>query len=186
MKNRKRNSIDASQVYAGSVMHGALYEYLTADHQKFDALLKRAVSTPGKIQIDSFSEFRKGLLRHIAIEEKIVLPAIAAWQGGRKADIADRLRLDHSAIAALLVPPPSGIIIRTLKSIFEVHNPIEEGEGGLYELFEKSAGSEVEKTLRRLKTAPEVLVLPYNEKPEAFEATRRAVIRAGYEFKPQT
>jgi Hemerythrin HHE cation binding domain len=164
-------------------MPGALYQYLTADHDRFDALLKRAMATPGKIDMDSYSEFRRGLLRHIAIEEKIVLPAIAKSQGGRKADVAERLRLDHSAIAALLVPPPSEAIIRTLRSIFEVHNPLEESAGGLYELFERSSGAEVQKLLSDLKTAPEVLVLPYNEKPEALESTRRAVVRAGYEFR---
>jgi hypothetical protein len=163
-------------------MHGVLYQYLSDDHVRLDALLERAAATPGTIGMEPYSEFRKGLLRHIAIEEKIVLPAIAKWQGGKKAAIAERLRLDHSAIVSLLVPPPNPSIILTIRSIFAAHNPLEEKEGGLYDLFEKLAGPETESMLARLRAAPAVLVLPHNEDPDAIETTKRAVARAGYEF----
>ena len=72
----------------------------------------------------------------------------------------------------------------TIRSIFKVHNPLEEQEGGLYELFEKSVGSETERMLAELKAAPDVLVLPHNEKPDAIETTMRAVARAGYKILP--
>ena len=164
-------------------MPGVLYQYLSGDHDRLDALLERAVAKAGVIDMEPYSEFRKGLLRHISMEEKIVLPAIAKWQGGKKAAIAERLRLDHGAIVSLLVPPPNPSIILTLRSIFSVHNPLEEQEGGLYQLFETLAGSETERMLAELKAAPDVLVLPHNEQPDALEVTKRAVARAGYEFK---
>jgi hypothetical protein len=37
--------------------------------------------------------------------------------------------------------------------------------------------------LAELKAAPDVLVLPHNEQPDILEVTKRAVARAGYEFK---
>ena len=165
-------------------MAGVLYRYLSSDHERLNALLDRAGNS-NAIDIEAYSEFRKGLLRHISLEEKIVLPAIARWQGGRKAAIADRLRLDHSAIVSLLVPPPNRSIIRTLQSVFEVHNPLEEDEGGLYHLFEKLAGPETPKMLKKLQTAPDVLVLPHNEKPELVELAKQALVGAGYEFKEE-
>ena len=164
-------------------MPGVLYEYLSGDHDRLDALLERAVAKAEVIDMGAYSEFRKGLLRHISMEEKIVLPAIAKWQGGKKAAIAERLRLDHGAIVSLLVPPPNPSIILTLRSIFVVHNPLEEQEGSLYRLFETLAGAETERMLAELKAAPDVLVLPHNEQPDALEVTKRAVARAGYEFK---
>jgi hypothetical protein len=164
-------------------MHGVLYQYLSDDHDRLDALLNRAVAKPGMIDMEPYAEFRKGILRHISMEEKIVLPAIAKWQGGTKAAIAERLRLDHGAIVSLLVPPPTPSIILTLKHIFEVHNPREEQEGGLYELFETLAGPETETMLGELQAAPAVPVLPHNEKPDAIETTRIALARAGYELK---
>jgi hypothetical protein len=46
-----------------------------------------------------------------------------------------------------MVPPPSPSIILTLKSVFGVHNPLEENASGLYDTFEMLAGPEAEKML---------------------------------------
>ena len=164
-------------------MCGPLYQYLSGDHDRLDELLQWALAKPGVIDMEPYAEFRKGILRHIGMEEKIVLPTIAQLQGGKQAAIAERLRLDHGAIVALLVPPPSASIVATLQSILRVHNALEEQEGGLYQRFEDLVGSEAGTLLERLKSAPEVPVLPHNERPDVIEATRRAVARAGYEFK---
>jgi len=164
-------------------MPGVLSQYLSNDHDRLDALLTRATAKPGVIDMEPYSEFRNGILRHISMEEKIVLPAIARWQSGTKAALAERLRLDHGAIVSLLVPPPNPSIIFTLRSIFEVHNPREEEKGGLYELLDRLAGPETEMILHELQSAPAVPVLPHNEKPDAIETTRMAVERAGYKLR---
>ncbi|MGA8941055.1 MAG: hypothetical protein WB439_17965, partial [Acidobacteriaceae bacterium] len=105
------------------------------------------------------------------------------WQGGTKAALAERLRLDHGALVSLLAPPPTPSIMLTVHSILEVHNELEEEEGGLYELLVKLAGPETEQVLNQLLSAPPVPVLPNNNKPEVLEAAKRAVARAGHEFK---
>ena len=164
-------------------MPGALYQYLAGDHERLDSLFQRAVARPGVIDAESYHEFRKGLLRHISMEEKIVLPAIARWQGGKKAAIAERLRLDHGALVSLLAPTPTLSIMLTIRSILEVHNELEEREGGLYKLLEDMAGPEMEQILAQLESAPPVAVLPNNDKPEVLNAAKKAVARAGHEFK---
>ena len=164
-------------------MPGVLYRYMSEDHDRLDALLESATARPDVIDMDPYSEFRKGLLRHISMEEKIVLPAITRWQGGTKAAIAERLRLDHSAIVSLLVPPPMSSIILTLRSILAVHNPLEEQKDGLYELLEGLAGPETETMLGELRAAPLVPVVPHNPQADILELTKRTVSRAGYEFK---
>ncbi len=164
-------------------MHGNLFQYLADDHDRLDGLLQSAAGRPSEMNMEAYGEFRKGILRHIAIEEKIVLPEIARRQGGKAADVAGRLKLDHGAIVALLVPPPSAAIVATLRLILEIHNVLEEEEGGLYELFEGLVRQESAAVLQKLRSAPVVPVLPYNTQPEVLEATRRAVARAGYEFR---
>ena len=164
-------------------MPGALFQYLSDDHDRLDALLQRSVAKPGAIDMEAYAEFRKGLLRHISMEEKIVVPAIARWQGGQPPALAKRLHVDHGAIVSLLAPPPTPSIILTIRTILEAHNPLEEQEGGLYQLLEQLAGAEAESILAQLKAAPAVAVLPHNEKPEVFEAAKNAVAMAGYEFK---
>ncbi len=159
---------------------GTLYEYLAGDHERLNDLLTRAAEGERGIDMGPYTEFRQGLLRHIGIEEKIVLPAIARFQNGKQAEIAQRLRLDHGALVALLVPPPTPAIVETIRLILKAHNPLEEDEGGLYELIEKLAGEEADGLLEKLKTAPEVPALPHNDWPGVIDATRRAVERAGY------
>lgn len=159
---------------------GRIYEYLADDHARLDGLLERATGNPAAIDMKVFAEFRRGLLRHIGLEEKIILPAIARLQNGKQTEVAARLRLDHGALTALLVPTPSSGIIETILSILEVHNSLEEKEDGLYQLVEKLVAEEANSLLEKLMNAPEVLVLPHNDRPGIHDAARRAVGRAGY------
>ncbi len=97
-------------------MTGPLCRYLFDDHERMDALLNQAGDNPEAIDMKAYTGFRQGLLRHIGIEEKIVLPAIARLQDGAQAEVAARLRLDHGALVALLVPPPTPAIVETIRS----------------------------------------------------------------------
>ena len=163
-------------------MKGILTRYLADDHDRLDALLHRALRTPGSVDPGPYAEFRAGLLRHIAMEEKVMLPAIARLQGGRQADVAARLRLDHGAIVALLVPPPDPSVVATLLSILGAHNEFEEKDGGVYELSDTLASEEAGELLRQLQATPPVPTLPHNARPDVIDSTRRAVERAGYRF----
>jgi hypothetical protein len=164
-------------------MKGILTRYLADDHDRLDGLLRRALRTPGSIDPGPYAEFRAGLLHHISMEEKVMLPAVARLQGGRQAEVAARLRLDHGAIVALMVPSPTPSTVATLLYILGVHNELEEKDGGVYELVDTLAGPEAEALLRQLRETPPVPVLPHNDRPGIIDATRRAVARAGYEFK---
>ena len=164
-------------------MPGNLYSFMAGDHDRLDALLTRATARTGVIDMGPFSEFRKGLLGHIAMEEKVILPTIARFQNGKQAEVAARLRRDHGAIVALLVPPPTASIVATLVSILDGHNALEEEDGGLYQLLQRLARDEQDTVLEKMIAAREVRVLPHNTRPDIIEATRRAVERAGYEFK---
>lgn len=164
-------------------MKGPIYMYLAGDHDRLDELFRRATADPGAIDMDAYGRFRSGLLHHIRMEETVLLPAAMRLQGGRPVAVAERIRMDHGALTALMVPPPDGSVTATIASILQVHNALEEQEGGLYQLCESLAGPETEKLLGRLKAAPDVPVVPHNDRPGVLEATQRAVARAGYTFK---
>jgi hypothetical protein len=82
------------------------------------------------------------LLKHIGIEEKILLAAAQRHRDGAPLAVAAKLRLDHGALAALLVPTPTPRIIAAIRAILKLHNPIEEDPGGMYEQSEELAGAE--------------------------------------------
>lgn len=160
-----------------------IQRFLVDDHLRLSELLDRATCRPEQIDLVAYAEFRAGLLRHIAMEEKVLLPFAQKKRGGEPLPIAARLRLDHGALAALLVPTPTFGIIATIRTILERHNPIEEGAGGLYEMCEASAGSETELLLNRLRSTPDVRVSPHSDGPKILEFTKRAVERAGYRLE---
>lgn len=159
---------------------GPLTRYLVGDHRRLDALLRSAVADPLKIDQAGYAQFRAGLLRHIGMEEKILLPAAQRLRGGESLPIAAKLRLDHGALAALLMPTPTAAIIATIRAILAAHNVLEEGPGGLYQVCDELAGQEAEVLLVRLRAAPEVTVMPHSDSPAVMHAVRRALARAGY------
>jgi hypothetical protein len=163
-------------------MPGKIYRYLADDHERLDALLERAISDPENIDMSAYAQFRSGLLKHIGMEEKILLPAARRIRGGEPLPVAAKLRLDHGALTALLVPSPTPQVIAAIRTILNLHNPIEEDPGGMYETCEELAGPEVDEILRQLQEAPDVKVLPHVDTPFVMEAARRALARAGYDL----
>jgi len=164
---------------------GAITDFLTEDHRRLEVLLQSAVAHADHVDQAAYDQFRAGLLRHIGMEEKILLPAAQRFRGGEPLPIASKLRLDHGAIASLLMPPPTAAIVATIRAVLEVHNTIEEGPGGLYETCDELAGSEAAQLLAKLQAAPEVNVLPCSDSPAVMPAVQRALERAGYDFSEE-
>lgn len=155
--------------------------YLSADHDRLDQLLRLSITAAGEINTDAYQKFRQGLLRHIGIEEKILIPALKQNLDGEMQKTLDRIRSDHSAIVALLVPPPSPAIVQALKAILTGHNELEEKNGGFYERADAFDEIAAEQIAEKVKNAPDVKSLPNNPDPKVLDATRRALERAGYD-----
>jgi len=156
-------------------------EYLTRDHCRIEHLLTRATSEPGNIDREVFAEFRGGLLKHIGMEEKVLLPAIQVLRQGEALPIAPQLRLQHGAIAALLVPSPRPDVINALRVVLAKHNAIEEGADGVYAECDRIVGSEAAALLRRLHAAAEVPAAAHVDGDKVEASARRALTRAGFD-----
>ena len=87
-------------------MNKPLYQFFTKDHRRIEELLDLATKKPDEIQMEYYHRFRAGLLTHIKMEEKILFPAAQKANGGIPVPLAAKLRLDHGAITALMVPRP--------------------------------------------------------------------------------
>ena len=163
-------------------MPGKIHRYLAHDHERLDALLDRAMFNPENIDGAVYAQFRAGLLKHIGMEEKVLLPSAQKARDGEPLPVAAKLRLDHGALVALLVPSPTTQIVAAIRGILKAHNPLEEDPGGMYDQSEELAGTEADRILQNLQNFPEVKVLPHVDNPFVMEATRRALARAGYDF----
>ncbi len=146
-------------------MSGPIETLLTADHARLDALLTKAERRDGTVDAAVYADFRQGLLRHIAMEEKTLLPYVRRKRGGEALPIAAALRKDHGEIAALLVPSPTPDLCARLRVVLARHNPLEEGTEGLYAACDELAGDEAAKVVEALKAQPAVPMAPHYDGP---------------------
>jgi hypothetical protein len=156
-------------------MPAPLTFWFAADHQRLDALLRRSVADPHAFDLEAFERFRAGLLKHIALEEKILLPAVRKARGGQPLPLARRLRVDHGAIASLLVPTPDAGIVAELRSILEPHNEVEEEPAGLYHVCDDLLATEAEALLQRIRAYPDVKVAPHRDGPGVYRTAEEAL-----------
>jgi Hemerythrin HHE cation binding domain len=131
----------------------AIRRYVVDDHARLDELLTRSTASP-ELDLPAFERFRAGLLRHIGIEEKILLPELRR-RTGQPHPSAARLRLDHAAIAALMVPTPDHALVSELRSILEDHNAAEEAGDGLYVAFDALPADEAAALMEKLSAVRE-------------------------------
>jgi hypothetical protein len=159
-------------------MGGPLHAFLSGDHARLDALLDSCVAGAA-IDGATYETFRGGLLRHIGMEEKILLPAARRMNGGQPLAIAGQLRADHAALAALFVPTPTIAIVERIRHVLALHNPLEEERDGLYDACDRLCGAAAETLLARLRSAPEVPLAPHFDGHRAFDGIERLLRAAG-------
>ena len=152
------------------VAPGPLHRFFAADHDRLDGLLRRALAGSGPIELEAFGTFRAGLLRHIGMEEKVLFAVAREARGGTPLALAERLRVDHGAIASLLVPTPTLALVDRLLSVLGPHNRREEEAGGVYAAADEAIGpAAAERLVEALRDFPEPPLKPYNDGPEVLK-----------------
>lgn len=148
-------------------------EYLARDHVRLRSLLDQATSDPAHIDLAAYDEFRAGLLRHIAMEEKVLFRDARERRKGEPLPVTKQLHADHAAIASLLVPPPTHALLFAIRDILVEHDPLEEGPDGLYAQCERLAGADIEDVLARMHAIPPVRVAHNVDEPRIHEHIAR-------------
>ena len=97
--------------------------------------------------------------------------------------MAARLRLDHGALATLLMPTPTAQILATIRRILSEHNRIEEGPDGLYALCGQLPDTEATRLWDALRAAPTVSVMRHSDSPAVMKTLAGALARAGYRLE---
>lgn len=150
---------------------------LLADHQRLHALLAQAQAGES-LDTQAFAMFRQGLLRHIAIEEKILFPAAREVLGNQ---IRWReLRVEHAALTSLLVPTPDRGLLGEIALLLRDHDAREEGASGLYAEIERVLPAEhLRQLATRAAALPLIPVRPHQEGPGVHRTRASALESAG-------
>ena len=172
-----RDRLEQAASAKAAAVRGPIARLMVCEHALIDRLLSEAAGG----SVEAYREFRQRLLRHIRIEERLLLPAAARKRGGEALALAPRLRLEHGALAALMMLPPRQSTFRAVSAVLKAHNPIEENAGGVYEECEALAGADADELLVQCEQVKPVPASPWSDDAKVFEAARRALIRAGYD-----
>ncbi|MDF1799239.1 MAG: hemerythrin domain-containing protein [Planctomycetota bacterium] len=147
----------------GLSFQGPIARFLGADHDRLGELLAASLAGDGPVLREPFDAFRAGILRHISMEEKHLIPQAAAALDHQRPAIADLLRVDHSAIATLLLAPPTRELVAELRAILDRHDRCEEQPGGLYDLCDRALGAEAAlRLVAEMDQHPPVALKPYS------------------------
>lgn len=163
-------------------MNKPLHTFFTEDHHRIETFLNKATEKAGEIEMNNFHQFRTQLLRHIKMEEKTLFPAAKKVNPAVMQKLIPRFRMEHGALTALLVPPPTADIIKVIRYVLDKHDLAEEEPGGLYDVCEALTQGQTQELLNQLLQTEEVPVHPPNPAPIAMASARRALERAGYDF----
>lgn len=126
---------------------GPIEATMVEDHARADALLRRALAVRPVDEV-AFAAFRRELLRHMALEEDVLVRYAEA-----RADfpLGDRIRADHDEIRKLVAGRACVDKIARLVELLGRHNAIEEGPDGLYVTCDAIAGADADALVTRLK-----------------------------------
>jgi hypothetical protein len=150
---------------SAKVTVGPIELFMVEDHRRIDGLLAGCERADSTIDLDAYARFRHDLLRHIGMEEKVLLPYMRSKRDGQPWPLGASLRSDHGAIARLLVRTPSMGLLAELGVLIGRHNPLEEGSGGLYAACDAIAGDDASAVVERLRRQPRVPLAEYYDGP---------------------
>jgi hypothetical protein len=154
--------------------------FLRADHRRLGALATRLVGPDGAVDRAADDELRRGLLRHLHWEESILMRLAQQRREGEPVPFMTRVRLEHRAIRALLVPTPTAALVATLGRVLAAHEEMETAPGGFYDLCDTLASSDADGVVGRLRAVPAPDPPPHDDGPHALATVQRLLAQAGF------
>jgi hemerythrin-like domain-containing protein len=153
---------------------GPIVKLLAADHLVLDALLSGALAPSGEVDRRAYDDFREALLRHMAIEEEILLAGAREARGGEPLPEERHLLVEHGALALLLTASPTRELALEIRKILGPHNALEE-EFGVYEKCEALLADRAEEILHAVRLYPAVKAAPYQDGPRVCRTAEAAM-----------
>lgn len=156
-------------------------EFLTQTHEELRDLLDKSLSVEG-VQLEPYEAFRTELLKHIGVEEHIVLPLVEE-RSPQRFFALKQIRLEHRAIGMLLALQPSGEIITVIRNLLKKHDFLEETPDTLYDILDDCCADDQPELLKRIREYPGLPLSDVVEETPTLEDARRAIYRAGYTWE---
>lgn len=159
-------------------MAGPFTAYFETEHRRAMRLLARCRSTDGLVLRERFDEFRRALLQRIAVEEKVIFPALTNALG-RTPPYRRALTRDHADLVALVAPTPQREWVDGLGEKLEYHHAVELGPEGFCWDCDGLLGRTSSTVLRAAATLEPVDVPPFADGKALHECISRLLVSVG-------
>lgn len=143
-------------------MAGPFTAYFEAEHEELGRLLQQSLRKKGDVDLTWFDAFRRRLLQRIAVEERVLFPALEA-RLGRRLLYRSGLTKDHRGLVAICAPTPHAEWVDGLWEQLEFHHAIEMGAEGFCVQCDDVLADQAALVLARAATLPTVIVAPFEE-----------------------
>jgi hypothetical protein len=157
---------------------GRISAVLTAMHDGLRRDLDACLLSGGGVDLERFDRYRHQLLRHISLEEQVLMPALIAALG-RPPDFRNGLRKDHAGIAALCVPAPEREWLENLRDLLDEHYRIEEEPGGFLDLCDQVLEPRTEAVLAAVERHPTPKLAPFKRGRPVRDQLRSVLLATG-------
>ncbi|MCU0701650.1 MAG: hemerythrin domain-containing protein [Myxococcaceae bacterium] len=157
---------------------GRISAVLTAMHDELRRDLDACLLAEGGVDVERFDTYRHALLRHISLEEQVLMPALIAARG-RPPDFRNGLRKDHAGIAALCVPMPEREWLENLKDLLDEHYRIEEEPGGFLDQCDEALAARAETVLAAIARHPTPALAPFKRGRPVRDQLRSVMLATG-------
>lgn len=137
-------------------MRGPIHAYMARDDERVGSELLRAEQN-GRVNRPAYERFRLGLLRHIALEFRVLIPLARRTPGGAIPRL-DRIFADHALFMSLVALPPTRDGILRLREQLAVHDLVKQRTGGLYDACDRLLATRSGEVIARLRAMPATLL----------------------------
>jgi hypothetical protein len=148
-------------------------------HQQLLSLFAAATGGGAVVDAARYEQFRRQLVQHIAIEEKVLMPALAGLLGQAFETVRNKLQQDHAAILALLVPTPNEVWLEDLREILVHHFAVEASPGQLHALAELYLRDDDQRLGESAAALPAIVLEPCEDGRGAPEVLARMMAAVG-------
>ena len=133
---------------------------------RLDALYRVAVAPGRPLELGAFDGFRRALVQQLAVEERVLMPALAAKLDPGFEPMRRELKSRHRGILALLVPTPCDDWAADLRELLDHHVAHAFAPGGLYPLLDEHLAADAELVRSQVNGLPRVKLAPFQDGPE--------------------
>ena len=159
-------------------MRGPFSSWFDAEHRALGKLIRKSLPDEGGVDIEAFDAFRRKLVQHIAVQERVFFPALISRMGHEPL-YRGALTKDHGGLVSACVPTPGREWVQELWNLLEVHHTVERADDGFARHCDHHLGHEAKELFEKADALPPIELPPFETGPGLRRRIAELLVAAG-------